>query len=176
MDDKITLEEVIGFLLKTPIFSNLDPKELAEIVKILTMSHFKRGDIIFSETDSGDAVYIIYRGMVQVLSSLEQGDIMEICQLAAPSVFGEMAIIDGMERSATVRCMMETTCLVIAKDRFDRLLAVGNLAAYKLVYQIARVISTRKRQTSKELRDVYSHPEKALPILQDIIKDYSFRL
>ena len=64
------------------------------------------------------------------------------------------AASDGSTRSATVKATTEATAFRFHKDAFDTLLANDNLAAYKLVYQMARVLAARQRQTTSRLADL----------------------
>ena len=57
MDTKITRERLITFLLETPIFEELEPAELMEIVHIVEVAQYQAGDTVFSEGDGGDAWY-----------------------------------------------------------------------------------------------------------------------
>jgi CRP-like cAMP-binding protein len=69
--------------------------------------HFSAGDVIFAEGDKGDVMYVIRSGEVTIE---HQGHAMET--LRAGGIFGEMALIDGSPRSATVRA--KTDCEVVS--------------------------------------------------------------
>ena len=159
MSPKITLEEVIEFLLQTPIFSNLSDLELGEIVKVLSMRSFSAGEVLFREGEEGDAIYVLYRGSVKVLKEVEPERCQVIGMLSKHSVFGEMAIIDGMKRSATARAETDTMVFRIEKRHFDQMIARDSVAALKLCYYIARIISRRKRESLEQIARLVARTE-----------------
>lgn len=173
MSSKVTLEEVVEFLLETPIFSNLSDHELGEIVKVLTMKSFAVGDVIFKEGDEGDAIYVLYKGRVRVSKEILPSHQQDIVFLDERCVFGEMAIIDGLERSATTVADTDTICFTIQKKHFDRMIANDSIAALKLSYHIAQVISQRQRKTLQQLVEVCSKVETSTQALTEQIKTVS---
>jgi hypothetical protein len=61
METKITRERLITFLLETPMFENLDPSEIMEIIHIVDIEQFQAGETVFNEGDVGDAWFVLYR-------------------------------------------------------------------------------------------------------------------
>ena len=154
MDRSITLEQVIHFLLETPMFEELDAAELSEIVHIMQVQGFRDGQSVFREGDDGDAWYVVFRGRAVVTKESPFGPSKEIALLEGPMCFGEMAILDGSSRSATVRSEGETTVFRFPRTPFQRLLDEGNLGAYKLVLAMAQILSQRQRQITQQLADL----------------------
>ena len=70
-----------------------------------------------------------------------------------------MAILDGSPRSATVRAAEASTVLKFPRSGFQQLLEEGNLAAYKLVYHMAKVLVSRQRGVTQRLVDVLGREE-----------------
>lgn len=157
MATQITLEAIITFLLETPMFRDLDAAELSEIVHIMQVQRLRQGQTVFREGDRGDSWYVLYEGAAEVLKDAGI-ETRPIAQLGPRACFGEMAILDGSNRSATVRAQSECTAFRFHKDAFDALLANDNLAAYKLVYQMARVLAARQRETTSRLADLLHGP------------------
>lgn len=83
---------------------------------------FAPDEVIFSEGEPGDAAYVIQSGVVQVLSTGPDGSGVILSVLKPGAMFGEMALISGNRRSATVKAFEETTCYVIEKAQFDRMM------------------------------------------------------
>lgn len=149
----ITLEQIISFLLDAPMFAGLDPHELSQIVHILQVQRVRPGVAIFREGDAGDAWYVIFDGEADVYKSSEFLPNQHILSLGQRACFGEMAMIDHSPRSATVIARTECTVLRFPRTDFEALLAKGNLAAYKLVHEIAKVLTARARTTTQRLSD-----------------------
>lgn len=149
----ITLEQIITFLLDAPMFAGLDPHELSEIVHILQVQRVRPGVAIFREGDAGDAWYVVFDGEADVHKSNDFLPNQQIAILGPRSVFGEMAMLDHSPRSASVVARTECTVLKFPRSAFEELLEQGNLAAYKLVYEIAKVLTSRARATTQRLSD-----------------------
>lgn len=148
----ITLEEIINFLLEAPMFGDLDPTELSQIVQIMQVRKLRAGQMVFREGDPGDAWYVLYEGEVEVVK--DSIDRRVITVLSPRACFGEMAILDGSTRSASVRATAEATAFRFPRLAFHELLHNGNLAAYKLVLQMALVLVARQRETTARLAEL----------------------
>lgn len=172
MSTAITLEQIITFLLEAPMFGDLDASELSQIVHIMQVQGFQPGQPLFREGDPGDAWYVIYDGEVAVEKDAGTGQRV-LAVLGRRACFGEMAILDGSRRSATVVARTDGTSFRFPRDRFLDLLEEDNLAAYKLVHQMALVLVARQRQTTTRLVDLLGREEAAglhdhlAPILEE---------
>lgn len=166
MSTSITLESIITFLLETPMFEDLDGTELAEIVHILQVQRLRAGQFVFREGEIGASWYVVFEGEVEVLKDAGI-ELHTVATLGPRACFGEMAILDGSRRSATVRAVSDCTVFRFPKQGFDALLRDDNLAAYKLVYQMARVLAARQRRTTSRLADLVDRDE-AHPLRKDL--------
>ncbi len=146
---ELTLEQIITFLLDAPLFGDLDSAELSRIVHILQVKPIRADQTLFQEGDAGDAWYVIYDGEVEVTKGRRV-----IARLGRGACFGEIAILDGSPRSASVRVVTEGTAFRFPRVAFSELLADGNLAAFKLVHGIALVLAARQRATTTRLVEV----------------------
>ncbi|TVQ89628.1 MAG: cyclic nucleotide-binding domain-containing protein [Deltaproteobacteria bacterium] len=153
MSSTITLASMLDFLVDTPMFRDLEPEELSEIVPIMQVQRLRDGQILFREGDRGDSWYVLYEGEVEVLkdAGIQQ---RSITFLSTRACIGEMAILDGSRRSATVRAARPSTVFRFQKGAFDRLLDDESLGAYKLVYQMARLLAARQRETTARLAEL----------------------
>lgn len=146
----LALEEIINFLLDTPMFGDLDANELSQVVHIMQVRSLEAGEHVFRETEPGDAWYVMYEGEVEVVKDSGDG-LRVVANLGPRTCFGEMAILDGSARSATVIARTAVTAFRFPRIEFNELLNSGTLAAYKLVYEIALVLVSRQRQTTTRL-------------------------
>lgn len=150
MSESLTLEEVIGFLLDAKMFGDLDPSELSQIVHIMQIQSLRDGQHVFQEGDAGEAWYVVFKGNVSVLKESDM-TVRNIATLGPRSCFGEMAILDGQRRSATVKAKGDVTIFRFPKDGFEKLMEQGNLASYKLIHQMAKVLVSRQRDITVKL-------------------------
>ena len=158
MDQPISLETVVSFLVATPLFDGLDAAERAEVVRIMEVERLTDGEAVFQEGDPGDAWYVIFEGRASVMKSAADGA-WKIRVMERGECFGEMAILDGHPRSATVRADGPLTVFRFRRTRFDQLLEQGSLGAYKLVLGMARMLSQRHRELTHALSNATSGRE-----------------
>ena len=131
MTSHIPREQMITFLLTTPFFESLEPREMMEIIHVVEKIECKEGDIIFEENAPGDAWYVVYKGSVTVEKSGT-----EIATIGERGCFGEMSIVDKLPRSATIRAAEDSVLLCVKSADFDELIKEEHLVAYKLLHEM----------------------------------------
>jgi CRP-like cAMP-binding protein len=153
MTSHVTLERLITFLLETPMFQKLDPAEIKSLVDIVEIREFGAGETLFEEGAPGDAWYALYRGKVDVIKNVGDGQ-KEIHPLETGTCFGEIAILDGEPRSATVRAIEDSIALRISRDAFEALLNDERDVACKLLRNLAVSLAHRVRTTTERLSEL----------------------
>ena len=98
----------------------------------ITEQHFEPGEIVFSQGDLGDSVYVIRQGKCEVLRETA-GNWEQLAVLGDGEYFGEMAVLSDVSRNATIRVLAPTEVLVISKNAFD--LLKTNVPAFGDVFQ-----------------------------------------
>jgi diguanylate cyclase len=78
--------------------------------------HFKKGDYIFRQHDSGDCAYLIEKGRVQILVNKQNADV-PLSIIGESEIFGEMALLDNLNRSASAQALDDCTLIVVSKDQ-----------------------------------------------------------
>ncbi|MGB0639409.1 MAG: cyclic nucleotide-binding domain-containing protein [Myxococcota bacterium] len=154
MEPGTTLEQVIQFLLETPLFQDLDASELAEVVQIMQIQRFRPDQAIFKEGDEGNAWYVIFEGEARVEMRNPFTPTREVALLGPHACFGEMAILDESARSATITAQENITAFRFPAIQFQLLLEEGNLAAYKLIHAMAKTLCLRQRRLNQQLSDL----------------------
>ena len=114
------LKELFRSISAVPVFNELPPEEIAELVPYIGTRTFAAGDTVIREGEPGDSVFIVESGRVRIASNDTH-----VATLGDGDVLGEMALVTGEPRSATA--VAETECRVwyIMKDDFDELLAAS---------------------------------------------------
>ena len=158
METKVTRERLITFLLETPMFEKLEPSEMMEIIHIVEIEMYKEGDIIFEEGDTGNAWYVLYHGAVDVLKHGSSGE-KKITSLGPQSCFGEISILDGSPRSATIRAAEDSVVFRVSRDAFAELIDSDHLVAYKLLHHMAILLAERQRTTTLRLSELLKASE-----------------
>lgn len=78
--------------------------------------HFKKGDYIFRQHDSGDCAYLIEKGRVQILVNKQNIEV-PLSIIGESEIFGEMALLDNLNRSASAQALDDCTLIVVSKDQ-----------------------------------------------------------
>ena len=130
--------ERIQLLARCDLLRHLPPEAIEEILPCIRTRHVCAGEIVFRAGDPGDALYIVSAGKVEVLGGAS-GDGGAIAQLGEGQAFGEMALVGGGVRTATVRAAEDADLLEIGKPDFDRLIASDRQSAEA----IERITHTR---------------------------------
>ena len=141
--------ELVGALRQVDFLSHLDESELATIVPNLYDVEFGRGETICREGESGDTFYVLRRGTVEIVAQSTAGEQKHVADLAPPAFFGEMSLLTGEPRSATVRAKTDARLLVVEREGFESLFQSRPTVAEA----ICRVLATRQT----ELRERREH-------------------
>jgi len=121
---------------------------------------FEAGDIIFKEKDEGGSMFIIQSGEVEV-SATKNNQKVVYAHLAKGAIFGEMALIDGNPRSATVTALKRTHCVEISRMLFQQNLA--SLSPWlKSFFQI---MAERLREANKKTDTLTAHDNSRQVVL-----------
>lgn len=138
--------EVLG---RIPLLSGLPPEELRELSGHMRVRHIARGEYVVRNGSVGDALMFLLAGSLQVVNTTEDGREIGINLIAPGSFFGELALIDGQPRSATV-IAIEPAVVASLPDTYARRLIYGNpLVAERVLKHFATAI--RKQTTHREL-------------------------
>lgn len=112
----------MSFLRGVPIFSDLDETELVRITKLGIRKKYKKGSIVLLEEETGSALFVIVSGKVKVVRSDDDGREVILAILGESDFFGEMAILDGLARSASVVAISKAELFMIHRRDFLKLL------------------------------------------------------
>jgi len=110
-------------LRRCALFSRVDDATLAVCIDSLRTRRYRRNETIFHQGDPGDSLYIIESGAVKIVLPSPEGEEEAIIATLGPGdFFGELALLDGAERSATAIAHEATTALVLRRDAFGHLI------------------------------------------------------
>lgn len=113
-----TTEMTLESLRSVPLFASLDDQAATELRSLLTSKQVSRGKLLFHKGDSGDALYLIESGRVRISIRDEDGKEVTLAELAQGDFFGEMALIDGRQRSADATVFEEASLAVLSRKAF----------------------------------------------------------
>ncbi len=134
-------------LLRAPIFSGLKRNTLKSLARAAKVRRFAPGDVLVEEGEEAAAFFVLCRGQAEVVKGLEQDKQRVLGNLTEGDFFGEMALLDGFPRSASVRAVSECECVVLA--RWDLLALIKTNPEVALA--ILPVLSRRLRECEEQL-------------------------
>lgn len=118
------------FLARVPLFASIPENKLMTFVDKFDEEKYTKGTTIFSEGEPGDAMYIIKSGLVAVYGKDGDKEVF-VTTLHRGDFFGEMALLSGQPRTATIRILLDAELYRLHKDAFaDILKADPNVALY----------------------------------------------
>ena len=104
---------------KIPVFADMSENEIYALLKLAFEKKYPKGSTLFVEGMTGEVLYIIKKGRVDICKKTEKGEIV-IASLGAGEFLGELSIIDEGKRSATARVAEDSELIVITKKCFTR--------------------------------------------------------
>jgi len=113
----------VSRLQRIPLFAELEPDLLATAAKRLATERYAAGEVIITQGDIGDKLYLIVRGQVDVLATDAGGRQRLMAVLWSGDHFGEMALMWDMPRTATVRARSAVELYSLNKEDFNTLLS-----------------------------------------------------
>lgn len=151
---------VINILNQADIFDELTSTQLELIASITTERHYQAGDVIFEENTSGDEMYIIADGEVEILvDPAVIGDESDtgahiIATFRRGQSFGEVSLVDEGLRSASARCSQQDTHLVvIPREKLMLLCNTYPQLGYRLMRNLAADLAMKIRHTDLQVRE-----------------------
>lgn len=137
-EDRIAKRE--SALRGVDVLAVVDPAMLRKLAALLTTRLFSPGETIVRQGDDADELYIIERGTVAVLIEAKGKEKSEVTRLGPGMFFGEMALMTGERRQATVRAVTECELMVIGHKAFHETLA----ASPGMVNELSHVLAERQ--------------------------------
>jgi CRP/FNR family transcriptional regulator, cyclic AMP receptor protein len=120
MQDRVT-HSLVGALRAVPSFGRLDDRALICIVGDSANLFWRAGSVVFEQGTPADGLYVVVSGAVRVLDAAGT----ELNVLGPGDFFGELSLLDGSPHGHTVVALEDSELLVVAKERFDELLAAA---------------------------------------------------
>lgn len=173
----------IDDLLSFELFRDLRSDELVEVSRNLEEIILEPGEVLFQEGEEGEEMYFLFRGKVQIDRKGARGQREPLATIEAPSVIGEMALLDHKPRSARVVAVRTSTLWKMGEKDLLNLAETKGLAAYKIMRWLATLLSERLRRTNDRLVEIYAKPFQSIVELKERLKEinpevlaYEFRL
>ncbi len=137
------MSEVVQALLQTPLGSVLSSAEAADLAQAAKQRTVGRGQYLFRLGDKGDALYVILNGGLDVILGQPAAGTVVVATLGPGQIVGELELMTGALRVASLLATEETSLLEIPSASFEAMLNANRPAATKLVTTIAKALARR---------------------------------
>ena len=143
----------LDLLKKMDLFWGMNDNELQLVWDTASTEKYEPATVIFREGDPCYRLYIVLEGTIEISTEIAEGHPQILGELTRGKMFGEMALIDDVARSATATTLENSTLVSITRDDFLDLIEKYPLFAAKALINFSRTLSKRLRSTNQILRD-----------------------
>ncbi len=140
----------VSFLENVPIFAELEEPELKKIEKLGLRKKYKKGNIVVLEKEMGAALFVIISGKVKIVRTDEDGREVILSIFGPGEFFGEMSLLDGLARSASVVALAKAELFMIHRRDFLKLLHEHPQVAISLLGEL----TTRLRKADTQIKSL----------------------
>jgi CRP/FNR family cyclic AMP-dependent transcriptional regulator len=136
-------------LANAPLFAGFGSAELKRLARDLYPRQYQAGEVVLKEGEEAAGFYIVSSGQVEVVKDLGGPKETVLATLGQGDFFGETALLDGYPRTASIRALEDSQCLVMTRwDFLAELKSRPDMAA-----QLLRTLARRLRQTDARLTE-----------------------
>lgn len=143
-------ESTVALLQRVPLFSELSGEDLEEISRVAVPRSYPKGVRVFHEGDHSDACYIVRSGDLRVTREHTDGRAIALATLGPGDIFGELAMLDGEARSASVEALTECQLLALPAADVRRLLRGSSEITVKLVFALTRRLREANERIARQ--------------------------
>ena len=149
--------EALSILRGEPLFECLSDEQLDHLIKQARLNIFGRGEPVIEEGSPGDSMFVLLRGEANVLVS-KNGSTIQVATLNSGDCFGEMSLLTGEPRSATVRAHRDCYVMEIGKPTMAEVLQ----SEPGCLVQLSELLAQRKMETEGILKEATRTGEQVL--------------
>ncbi len=141
-------------LKSQPLFKSLTTQELENMAVFLFEKTYAQGSTLFVEGMTGEILYLIRKGSVEVIKKSTEGVDKVLATLKAGESLGEMSLVDNLPRTATARVAEESQLLVMTKKSFMLLIEKYPSLGVKILLEFLKTANNRLRLANETLKQV----------------------
>lgn len=158
--------DYFAFLRDVYFFKDLSDEEIRRFESLCKQDHFPPGEIIFRENAPAERFFVVLDGMVEVWKDYASPTPDLLAVHGRGHLFGEMALIDDLPRSATVVAKTDTTVLYLFRNEFDRVLRENTAVALSILRSLSAMVRKSNESFVEDLRRRNEELERAYRELQ----------
>lgn len=139
--------EIQGIMKQVPILATLSDANLEKLASMVEVEMFGAGELIVQEGEKGDSMYIIRSGSCDVMQKGADGRLMLLTTMIAGEFFGEISLLTGSKRTATIKTNEDTSLIFINKTVFSKIMRDDPIISE----QIAQAVVERQERKGVDM-------------------------
>jgi len=139
-----------SFLRTFPLFTDLNEDEIAIVSRLMVVRKFRKNNLIIFEDDVGNSLFIIKSGRVKISRISPDGGEAILAILGSGDFFGELSVIDGQGRSASVTSIDDVELLMLRRSDFMEILE----RIPKIAISLLKELAGRIRKSDSHIRSL----------------------
>lgn len=163
------MSSIAELLRRVPLFSELSDSELERVAQVAIPRTFPRETRVFHEGDPGDACFIVRTGSCRVTREHPDGRAITLANLGPGAIFGELAMLDGEARSASVEATEDTELLALPAIDMRAQIRQHPEMAEKLVVALTRRLREANERISRQ--SFQTVPSRVAGVLDQLLAE-----
>ena len=163
----------VALLRSVPLFAGLEEGELERFSRVAVARSFPAATRVFHEGDHSDACYIVRNGSFRVTREHSDGRAITLATLGHGDIFGELAMLDGEVRSASVEALTDGELLALPAGEVRALLARHPEITVKLIAALVRRLRSANERISRQ--SFQTVPSRVAGVLSQLVAEESPR-
>ena len=143
-------ENYTSYLKQVDIFASLSDEDIRELAGVARRRTFRAGEVIFHRDDPGQVLYVIKEGKVKICLISPDGQEISLVVFGKGEYFGELALLDGLPRSADAIALEKVECYTLQRSDFHKAI----MKTPQIAIQVLDVLSQRLRRTDQQVEDL----------------------
>lgn len=144
------MPDKLGYLSDVELFQDLSPKELAELDRVTTMTNVPKGKVFYQPEDTGEVLFILKKGQVQLYRISPEGKKLIISTLGPGTLFGEMALLGQQMHNTFAEAVEDCQICVMSRTELERLI----LSKPQVALRVLEATGKRLRDAETRLQDL----------------------
>lgn len=169
MGDTGESQDTVGLLRSVPLFADLEAGELERFSRVAVPRSFPAATRVFHEGDHSDACYIVRSGSFRVTREHPDGRAITLATLGPGDIFGELAMLDGEVRSASVEALTDGELLALPAGEVRALLGRHPDITVKLIGALVRRLREANERISRQ--SFQTVPSRVAGVLLQLVAD-----
>jgi CRP/FNR family cyclic AMP-dependent transcriptional regulator len=145
--------ELLAMLQGSQFFGDLPVPEIETLTQYVQVNRVASDTAIFREGDRGGFMCLVIAGSAEIFKQDNKYDSKRIGKIGPGKTIGEMALVDGEQRSATCICPEPSTLVILTREQFVRIIREHPALSVNILLKVVILMSRRLRQTSGQLVD-----------------------